>query len=96
VSRVVEQTLGVDAVQITPSLGDVWTQQLDQLTPSARLTIGKRLSERVFLTYAQAISATTTDQVIQVEYNQNDRLSWVLAQNEDRTYSLNVRVRHVF
>jgi translocation and assembly module TamB len=96
VSRVVEQTLGVDAVQITPSLGDVWTQQLDQLTPSARLTIGKRLSERVFLTYAQAISATTTNQVIQVEYNQSDRLSWVLAQNEDRTYSLNVRVRHVF
>jgi hypothetical protein len=96
VSRAVERAFGVDAVQIAPSFGDVSTQQLDQLTPSARLTIGKRLSERVFLTYAQAISATDTNQVIQVEYNQSDRLSWVLAQNEDRTYSLNVRVRHVF
>jgi translocation and assembly module TamB len=96
VSRVVEQTFGVDTVQITPSLGDVWTQQLDRITPSARVTIGKRLSERVFLTYSQALSTSTQDQVILVEYNQSDRLSWIVSQNEDRTYAINVRVRHVF
>jgi hypothetical protein len=96
VSRVFEQTFGVDTVQITPSLGDVWTQQLDRISPSARLTIGKRISERVFLTYSQALSTSTQDQVILVEYNQSDRLSWIVSQNEDRTYAVNVRVRHVF
>ena len=96
VSRVFEQTFGVDTVQITPSLGDVWTQQLDRISPSARLTVGKRISERVFLTYSRALSTSTQDQVILVEYNQSDRLSWIVSQNEDRTYALNVRVRHVF
>jgi len=96
VSRVFEQALGVDTVQITPSLGDISTQQLDRITPSARVTIGKRLSERVFLTYSQALSTSTQDQVILVEYNQSDRLSWIFSQNEDRTFAIDVRVRHVF
>jgi hypothetical protein len=34
--------------------------------------------------------------VILLEYDQNERLSWVLSQNEDRTYALDVRVRHAF
>jgi hypothetical protein len=34
--------------------------------------------------------------VILLEYDQSDRLSWVLTQNEDRTYALDVRVRYVF
>ena len=36
------------------------------------------------------------DQVILLEYDQNERLSWLLSQNEDRTYALEVRVRHAF
>ena len=36
------------------------------------------------------------DQVILLEYDQSDRLSWVLSQNEDRTYALEMRVRHAF
>ena len=31
-----------------------------------------------------------------LEYDQSDRLSWILSRNEDRTYALDVRVRHVF
>jgi hypothetical protein len=34
--------------------------------------------------------------VILLEYDQNDRLSWVVTQNEDQTYALDVRVRYVF
>ena len=30
------------------------------------------------------------------EYDATDRLSWVLSQNEDLTYALDVRVRHAF
>jgi hypothetical protein len=96
VGRVVEEAFGVDSVQITPSLGDFWTEQLDRITPSARLTIGKRISDRLYLTFSQALSTSQRDQIILVEYNQSDRLSWVVSQNEDRTYALNVRVRHVF
>jgi translocation and assembly module TamB len=97
VGRVVEQTFGVDTFQITPSLTDPTTQS-SRLIPGARLTIGKRISNRVYLTFSQSLSAssTTRDQVILLEYDQNDRLSWVLSQNEDRTYALDVRVRYVF
>jgi hypothetical protein len=97
VGRVVEQTFGVDTFQITPSLIDP-TAQSSRLIPGARLTIGKRISDRVYLTFSQSLSAssTTRDQVILLEYDQNDRLSWVLSQNEDRTYALDVRVRYVF
>ena len=97
VGRVVEQTFGVDTFQITPSLTDP-TAQSSRLIPGARLTIGKRISNRVYLTFSQSLSASSTsrDQVILLEYDQNDRLSWVLSQNEDRTYALDVRVRYVF
>lgn len=97
VGRVVEQTFAIDTFQITPSLIDP-TAQSSRLIPGARLTIGKRISNRVYLTFSQSLSAssTTRDQVILLEYDQNDRLSWVLSQNEDRTYSLDVRVRYVF
>ncbi len=97
VGRVVEQTLGVDTFQITPSLTDPAAQS-SRLVPGARLTIGKRISTRVYLTFSQSLSAssTTRDQVILLEYDQTDRLSWVLSQNEDRTYAIDVRVRHTF
>ena len=36
------------------------------------------------------------DQIILLEYDQSDRLSWILTQNEDKTYALDVRVRRVF
>jgi hypothetical protein len=91
VGRAVEQTLGFDTVQIAPFLGT--TQSLN---PAARLTIGKRLSSRVFLTYSRALNAAYNEQIILLEYDQSDRISWVVSQNEDRTYALDVRVRHVF
>ena len=48
-SRAVEQTLGIDTVQISPSLGT----ETDPLTPTARLIVGKRLSNRAYLTYSR-------------------------------------------
>jgi translocation and assembly module TamB len=95
VGRVVEQTFGVDTFQITPSLVDP-NAQSSRLDPAARLTIGKRLSERIYLTYARSLSSSTRDQIVLLEYDQTDRFSWILSRNEDRTYALEVRVRHVF
>jgi hypothetical protein len=95
VGRVVERTFGVDTFQITPMLTDA-SQQTTRFTPGARLTIGKRVSDRVYLTYSRSLTSSIADQVILLEYDQNDRLSWMVTQNEDRTYAIDVRVRHIF
>jgi hypothetical protein len=93
VNRVVEQTFGVD-LQITPSIGS----GTDPLAPSARLILGKRISSRAYLTFARPLGTTTRDdlQLIVLEYDQNDRVGWVLTQNGDRTFSIEFRVRHSF
>jgi len=97
VGRVVEQTFGVDTFQITPLLSDPYQQSASlSLNPSARVTIGKRISNRIFLTYARSLSSTTRDQIILLEFDESESLSWVLSQNEDRTYALEVRKRHAF
>ena len=96
VGRAVEEAFGVDTVQITPSLGDLSARQASSLNPSARLTIGKRVTERMFLTYSRALSASEPDQIISLEFNQSNRLSWILSQNEDQSYALDVRMRRVF
>jgi autotransporter translocation and assembly factor TamB len=95
VGRVVEQTFGVDTFQLTPSLVDPNVQST-RIDPAARVIIGKRLSERLYLTYTRSVSSSTHDQIVLLEYDQTDRLSWILSRNEDRTYALDVRVRHSF
>ena len=97
VGRVVEQTFGVDTFQITPMLNDPYQQSTSlTLNPAARVTIGKRISDRIFLTYARSLSSSTRDQIILLEFDESESLSWVLSQNEDRTYALEVRKRHAF
>jgi hypothetical protein len=100
VGKVVEQTFGVDTFQLTPSLVDPTqgtTQQAARLNPTARLTIGKRISERIYFTFSRSLNTTINDQIILIEYDQTDRMSWVLSRNEDeQTYALEFRVRHVF
>lgn len=95
VGRVAEETLGVDTFQLNLSVNDL-TQQSARFTPGARLTIGKRLSERIFLTFSRSLVTAARDQLILLEYDQSDRFSWVLSQNEDNTYALEMRRRHVF
>jgi autotransporter translocation and assembly factor TamB len=94
VGRVVERTLGVDTVQITPQLLTESTS-LQSLDPGARLTVGKRISTRAFLTYARSLRGAHHE-VILVEYDQSDRLSWIISRNEDRSFALDFRVRHSF
>ena len=91
--RAVEQTLGVDTVQISPSIGT----EADPLTPTARLIVGKRLSGRAYLTFSRALGTTTRgEQIIILEYDQSDRLGWVLTQNGANTFAIDFRVRRTF
>ncbi len=97
VGKVVEQTFGVDTFQLTPSFIDPYNQQTSRFNPTARLTIGKRISERVYLTFSRSLGTTTNDQIVLLEVDESDRISWILSRNEDRqTYALEFRVRHVF
>jgi hypothetical protein len=97
VGRVVQETFGVDSFQITPLLVDPYQQSARlSVNPSARITIGKRISDRVYLTYARSLSSSERDEIILLEFDQSETLGWVLSQNEDRTYALEVRKRHAF
>jgi translocation-and-assembly-module (TAM) inner membrane subunit TamB-like protein len=96
VSRVVEETFGVDTFQITPSLQDPNLQSARNIEPGMRLTVLKRLSDRLYLTYSRSLSSSTRDQVVLLEFDQTDRLSWILWRNEDGIYALDWRVRKTF
>jgi translocation-and-assembly-module (TAM) inner membrane subunit TamB-like protein len=90
VTRIAERG-GVDVV-IAPT----WGTEADPLTPSARLIVGRRISERAYLTFARALGGTQRDQIIVLDYDQNERLGWVLTQTGDRTFAIEFRVRHRF
>jgi autotransporter translocation and assembly factor TamB len=97
VGRVVQDTFGVDSFQITPLLVDPYQQSVGlNVNPAARVTIGKRISDRIYLTYARSLSSSTRDEIILLEYDQDDTTGWVLSQNEDGTYALEVRRRVAF
>ena len=97
VGKVFEQTFGVDTFQLTPSFFDPYSQQTSRVNPTARLTIGKRISDRAYLTFSRSLGTTQNDQIVLLEYEQSDRLSWILSRNEDaQTYALEFRLRRVF
>jgi autotransporter translocation and assembly factor TamB len=95
IGRAVEEALGFDTFQLTTSLIDP-TQQSARLDPAARVTVGKRLTESIYLTYSRSLSSSTRNQLILLEINQTDQLSWILSRNEDGTYALDLRVRRTF
>jgi hypothetical protein len=99
VGKVVEQTFGVDSFQLSPSLVDPYQlqSQTARLNPTARLTIGKRISDRMYLTFSRSLNSVQSDQIVLLEYDESDRASWILSRNEDlQSYALEFRVRHVF
>ena len=96
VGRVMQDSFGVDTFEITPGLDDLSAQQSSQLVPTARVLIGKRISDRAYVAFSRALSGSNRDLLVVLEYDQSDRLSWVFSQNEDRTYALDFRVRHAF
>src|SRR6185436_7951779 len=94
--KLVQRTIGVDTFQLTPFLTDVNSSQ-SRLNPTARLTIGKRISDRVYLTFSRSLASAINDQIILLEYDASERVSWMLSRNEDsQTYALEFRVRRTF
>jgi hypothetical protein len=95
VGRVAEQ-FGVDTFQVSPSFTDP-NALTSRLNPTARVTIGKRISDRAYLTFSRSLNSTFNDQILLLEYEASDRFYWVFSRNEDsQTYALEFRVRHSF
>jgi hypothetical protein len=81
---------------VSPSFTDP-NSLSSRLNPTARLTIGKRISERAYLTFSRSLNSTYNDQIILLEYEVSDRLYWVFSRNEDtQTWTAEFRVRHSF
>ncbi len=97
VGKVVEQAFGVNTFQLTPSFVDPNSTQASRINPTARVTIGKRISDRVYLTFSRSLG-TSIDQIVLLEIDQSDRVSWILSRNteDQQTYALEFRVRRVF
>jgi len=91
----VERATFIDTVQIVPLLGNETTLQQN---PTARVTLGQRISSRLYLTYARTLTGRQTDinEIILVEFDQNDQISWILSRNEDRSFGLDFRIKYVF
>lgn len=96
VGRVVERTGLVDTFTVTPLLDT--DSSLGQLNPGARVTLGQRISRRVYLTYSRSLdnAALQDYEILLLEYAQNDQMAWVLSRNQDGTFALDFRVRYRF
>ena len=93
VGGVVQNNPLVDSVQVTPLLGS--ERSLRRLNPAGRVTLIKALSSNVVLIYARTFRSDEQE-VISIEYDQSDRLTWVLTRNEDRTFSIDFRIRRQY
>jgi translocation and assembly module TamB len=91
----VAAAVGVDQFAFTPRLGSASSAQIN---PSALVTVGRRLSSRAFVYYSRELNSTqgTPYEVYVLEFEENDRITWVVSRNEDQTFSLDFRVRYVF
>jgi hypothetical protein len=58
--------------------------------------VGKQISSRAYLSYTRTLNSSNSNEFILLEFEQSDRLSWILSRNEDRTFALDFRIRHVF
>jgi hypothetical protein len=79
----VGRLFGFDRIRVEPLTSN------DEVS-AARITVGKRISSRLFVTYSYDPSSTAQD-IIQVEWRLSDRLQLVLTQNGDESYAVDVR-----
>ncbi|HEY6358783.1 MAG TPA: hypothetical protein VIX35_11095, partial [Vicinamibacterales bacterium] len=93
VGDIVGTVIPLDTIQFVPLLGLDPTVGAGTST-SARVTLGKAVSDKMYLMYSRDV--TTALELYVLEYTQNDRVSWVLSRNEDHTFALDFRIRHIF
>jgi len=88
VSQRVGKLFGFDRVRIEPLTSE-------DTVASARVTVGKRLSNRIFVTYSYDPASTAQD-IFQVEWRLSPKLILVLTQNGDESYAVDARWENRF
>ncbi|MCB1008835.1 MAG: translocation/assembly module TamB domain-containing protein, partial [Acidobacteria bacterium] len=79
----VNRLFGLDTLRIDPlTVGDS--------VSAARVTVGKRVSRQLFVTYSYDPS-TTAQSILQVEWRLTDTLTLVLTQNGNESYAVDAR-----
>jgi translocation and assembly module TamB len=98
VSRASNKLFGLSRLEINPVIGGAGT------TPTARLTVARRISKDVTITYSTNI-ASDPNQVLAVEYRVSNRLSFIAQyeqgsnrnlSNRNNNYSFEIRFRKRF
>ncbi len=79
----VGKLFGVDKLRIDPTIAG-------STVSSARVTVGKRLGRRVYVTYS-VDPASTAQQVLQVEWRVSDRMTLLLSQSGNDSYAVDAR-----
>jgi hypothetical protein len=82
---------GAPTVSISPVLAD----ELNSAT-TARVTVGKQISSKAYIVYTRRLGIAGQNEFILLEYEESERLSWILSRNENQSFALEFRIRHVF
>ena len=85
--RGAEKLLGLDRFSIDPSL-----LRGNGQTPTARVTLGKRITPDLSVIYAQDLSGTG-ERLVSVEYILSDRFSILLTRSDPEGFGFDVRLR---
>lgn len=88
VSERVGKLFGFDRVRVEPLTSE-------DAVASARVTVGKRLSSRVFVTYSYDPASTAQD-IFRVEWRLGQKLMLVLTQNGDESYAVDAQWENRF
>ncbi|MFN7930762.1 MAG: translocation/assembly module TamB domain-containing protein [Blastocatellia bacterium] len=88
-SNVTSRLFGLNRFSLDPLLTGRGTD------PTARITVGRRITKDLSITYSTNI-ASNQDQVILIEYQASDKLSFVASRAQDGTFGLDVRLRKRF
>ena len=81
-----QRLFGASRIKIDPQAGEA------ENNPNARVTVEQQVSDRVTLTFISNVSQSA-QQIIQVEYNINRRLSVVAVRDQNGVLSFDVRYR---
>src|SRR5262249_16007538 len=93
VNNIVSSMIPLDTIQFVPLLG-LDSGTASSTSASARVTLGKAVSDRFYLTYSRDV--TNALELYVLEFQQNNRMSWVLSRKEDHTFALDFRLRNIF
>lgn len=88
-SNVTSRLFGLNRFSVDPLLTGKGTD------PTARVTVGRRITKDLSITYSTNL-ASNQDQVILIEYQASDKLSFVASRAQDGTFGLDVRLRKRF